>query len=123
MDDESYDELDFSQAQDLVKSRQRYFRRPKKPADILGRLMARKGYGQTESANEMEEVWNQTVGPKWQTKTKIGNVSRGVLEVFVVSSVVNQQMGFQKRKILAEIQKRLPQNKIKDLHFRIGNVN
>ena len=122
MGDESYEELDFSQAQDLVKSRQRYFRRPKKPADILSRLMARKGYAQTGSANEMEDIWNQIVGPKWQTKTKIGNISRGVLEVFVVSSAVNQQMGFQKRKILKQIQERLPKNKIKDLHFRIGNV-
>jgi len=122
MDDESYDELDFSQAQDLVKNRQRYFRRPKKSADILGRLMARKGYAQTESANELEEVWNQVVGLKWQTKTKVGNISRGVLEVFVASSMVNQQIGFQKRKILKEIQTRLPKNKIKDLHFRIGNV-
>lgn len=121
--DDSYEELDFTQANDLVKSRQRYFRRPKKTADILGRLMARQGYAQTESANELDDVWNQIVGPKWQTKTKIGRVSRGVLEVFVVSSAVNQQMGFQKRKILKEIQKRLPQNKIKDLHFRIGNVN
>lgn len=123
MDDESYDELDFSQAQDLVKNRQRYFRRPKKSADILGRLMARKGYAQTESANELEEVWNQVVGLKWQTKTKVGNINRGVLEVFVASSMVNQQIGFQKRKILKEIQTRLPKNKIKDLHFRIGNVN
>ena len=123
MDDESYDELDFSQAQDLVKNRQRYFRRPKKSADILGRLMARKGYAQTESANELEEVWNQVVGLKWQTKTKVGNINRGVLEVFVASSMVNQQIGFQKRKILKEIQNRLPKNKIKDLHFRIGNVN
>ena len=123
MDDESYDELDFSQAQDLVKNRQRYFRRPKKSADILGRLMARKGYAQTESGNELEEVWNQIVGVKWQTKTKVGNINRGVLEVFVTSSMVNQQIGFQKRKILKEIQNRLPENKIKDLHFRIGNVN
>ena len=123
MGEESYDELDFSQAQDLVKNRQRYFRRPKKSADILGRLMARKGYAQTESANELEEVWNQVVGLKWQTKTKVGNINRGVLEVFVASSMVNQQIGFQKRKILKEIQNRLPKNKIKDLHFRIGNVN
>ena len=123
MGEESYDELDFSQAQDLVKNRQRYFRRPKKSADILGRLMARKGYAQTESANELEEVWNQVVGLKWQTKTKVGNINRGVLEVFVASSMVNQQIGFQKRKILKEIQTRLPKNKIKDLHFRIGNVN
>ena len=123
MGEESYDELDFSQAQDLVKNRQRYFRRPKKSADIFGRLMARKGYAQTESANELEEVWNQVVGLKWQTKTKVGNINRGVLEVFVASSMVNQQIGFQKRKILKEIQTRLPKNKIKDLHFRIGNVN
>lgn len=123
MDDRSYDEQDFSHAHDLVKSRQRYFRRPKKSADLLGRLMARKGYGQTESANELEEVWNQIVGPKWQTKTKVGNINRGVLEVFVASSMVNQQIGFQKRKFLKEIQNKLPKNKIKDLHFRIGNVN
>ncbi len=122
MGDESFEELDFSQAQDLVKSRQRYFRRPKKSADIVGRLMARKGYAQTESANELETVWNQVVGPKWETKTKVGNISRGVLEVFVASSMVNQQIGFQKKKILTEIQSRLPKNKIKDLHFRIGNV-
>jgi len=123
MDEESYDELDFSQAQDLVKNRQRYFRRPQKSADVLGRLMARKGYAQTESANELEEVWNQVVGLKLQTKTKVGNISRGVLEVLVASSMVNQQIGFQKRKILKEIQNRLPKNKIKDLHFRIGKVN
>ena len=76
-----YDELDFSQAHDLVKKRQRYFRRPKKPADLLAKLMARKGYA------------------------------------------VNQQLGFQKRKILAELKAQLPQNKFTDIRFRIGNVN
>ena len=117
-----YDELDFSQAQDLLKKRQRYFRRPKKPADLLARLMARKGYAQTQSSNNLEDIWNQVVGPKWQAKTKVGNVSRGILEVYVVSAAVNQQLGFQKRKLLADLKNRLPQNKLKDIRFRIGNV-
>ena len=107
-----YDELDFSQAHDLVKKRQRYFRRPKKPADILAKLMARKGYAQTESSNDLEDTWNRVVGPKWQSKTKVGNISRGILEVFVVSAAVNQQLGFQKRKLLAQLKGQLPQNKI-----------
>lgn len=118
-----YDELDFSQAHDLVKKRQRYFRRPKKPADILAKLMARKGYAQTESSNDLEDTWNRVVGPKWQSKTKVGNISRGILEVFVVSAAVNQQLGFQKRKLLAELKGQLPQNKITDIRFRIGHVN
>ena len=118
-----YDEMDFSQAHDLVKSRQRFYRRPKKPADILAKLMARKGYAQTESAGELESVWNSIVGPKWQSKTKIGNISRGVLEVYVASSMVNQQLVFQKRKLLAQLQQLLPQNNLTDLRFRIGNVD
>ncbi|MDG1875262.1 MAG: DUF721 domain-containing protein [Mariniblastus sp.] len=121
--DNEYDELDFSQAQKLVKSRQRFHRRPKKTADVLAKLMARKGYVQTESAGELETVWNSIVGPKWQSKTKIGNLSRGVLEVNVASSMVNQQLAFQKRKILSQLQQQLPQNNFKDLRFRIGNVD
>jgi len=84
--------------------------------------MARKGYAQTESAGELEMAWNSIVGAKWQAKTKVGNISRGVLEVNVASSMVNQQLVFQKRKLLAQLQKLLPQNNLKDLRFRIGNV-
>ena len=118
-----YDELDFTQANDLVKSRQRYARRPKRPADILAQLMARKGYAQTETANELESTWNQVVGKQWQSKTKVGMIRAGVLEVLVSSSAANQQLGFQKKKILSELQKRLPKNNLKDLRFSVGNVD
>jgi hypothetical protein len=118
-----YDEQDFDQANDLVKSRQRYFRRPKKPAEILGQLMARKGYAQTETASELEDTWNQIVGTQWESKTKVGMIRAGVLEVLVCSSSANQQLGFQKKKILAELQKQLPKNNLKDLRFTIGNID
>ena len=118
-----YDELDFSQAQDLVKSRQRFSRRPKRPAHILGQLMARKGYAQTESVAELESIWNKVAGPKWKSKTKVGVIRRGVLEITVSNSTVNQQLEFEKRKLLTELKLHLPKNNLKDLRFRVGIVN
>ena len=118
-----YDEQDFDQANDLVKRRQRFFRRPKRPAESLGQLMARKGYTQTDSANELEIAWKEIVGAKWQAKTSPGPVRRGVLEIVVSNSAVNQQMEFQKKKLLAELNTRLPKYNLKDLRFRVGTIH
>ena len=120
--DESYEELDFNQATDLTNQRRRFKRRPKRPANILSQLLARKGYGQTKTNDEIDSVWNAVVGDKWQSKTRVGNVSRGVLEVFVSSPAVNQHLGFQKKKLIAEMAKRVPQNKIKDIKFSLGSI-
>ena len=120
--DESYDDLDFNQATDLTNQRRRFKRRPKRPANILSQLLARKGYGQTKTNDELDTVWNAVVGDKWQSKTRVGNVSRGVLEVFVSSPAVNQHLGFQKKKLIAEMGKRIPQNKIKDIKFSLGSI-
>lgn len=119
---ENYDNLDFDQATDLTNQRRRFKRRPKRPANILSQLMARKGYGQKKTNDELDEIWNVIVGEKWQTKTRVGNISRGVLEVFVSSAAVNQHLGFQKKKLIAELIKRVPQNKIKDIKFSLGSI-
>ncbi len=119
----SQEQKDFDQANKLTKDRQRFFRRPKKPANIISQLMARKGYCQNQSANELSDVWQQLVGEKWKNKTKAGNVNRGVLEVVVANAAVNQKIGFEKQKILAALKQRVPQNKITDINFRVGSVN
>lgn len=119
----NFEELDFSQAQELVKGRQRFQRRPKRAADLLGKLMARKGYAQTESVNELEATWQSLVGAKWQSKTKTSLVRGGVLEVLVTSSAVNHQLEFQKKKLLKQLQTRLPQNNFKDIRFKVGNLS
>ena len=118
-----YDEQDFDQANELVKSRQRYFRRPRRPADVLGQLMARKGYTQTQTANELQVTWNEIVGTRWQAKTKVGSIRQGVLEIIVSNSAVNQQLEFKKKKILVELQTQLPKNNLKDLRFRVGSID
>lgn len=117
-----YEEVDFKQANHLVKSRQRYFRKPKRPADILGRLMARKGYSQTSNANELQEVWKKVVGEKWNSKTKVGLVKSGVLEIYVANSSVNQQLEFKKKKLLDALNKSNSKTKFKNIRFRVGNM-
>ena len=99
-ENESYDEQDFSNASDLVAKRRRYFRRPKRPADLLGQLMARKGFAQQESKNDLSEVWNTLVGESLKKNTRVGLLKRNVLEVYVSSSAVNQQLTFQKSQLV-----------------------
>ena len=117
-----YEELDFNQANHLVKSRQRFFRKPKRPADILARLMARKGYSQTAKADELQQVWKKIVGDKWNSKTKVGLVKSGVLEIYVANSAVNQQLEFKKKKLLDALNKSNQKTKFKNIRFRVGNM-
>ena len=119
---DSYEELDFNQAEKLVQKRQFFRRRPKKSADIVARLMARKGYGQQQSTNQLVDAWNVVVGDNWREQTRVGVIRRGVLEVMVGSSVLNQRLEFEKKKLLAGLQAQLPKTTIKDIRFKIGNV-
>lgn len=118
---EGIDEQEFEQAEDLVHSRQRFRRKEKSASYVLNQLLARKGYLQQKSSNELSDVWNEVIETRWQTKTKIGNISRGVLEVIVQNSAVSQHLNFQKQALLKKLQQMLPQNKIKDIRFRIGS--
>ena len=118
-----YEEQDFEHAQELVRKRQRYQRRPKKMADVIGRLMARKGYGQQQVSDQLSDAWQAVASESWRDQTRVGLVRRGVLEVFVASSTLNQRLEFEKQNLLTGLQQRLPQVKINDIRFRIGNVN
>ena len=120
-DNESYDEQDFSNASELVAKRRRYFRRPKRPADLLGQLMSRKGFAQQESTNDLTAVWNSLVGDSLKDKTRVGLLKRNVLEVYVSSSAVNQQLTFKKAQLVKQLQQHLPKDNIKDIRFKIGS--
>ncbi len=118
----NYDELDFDNAQKLVRQRQIFSRRPQKAADIIAQLMARQGYGQLQSNNELQTVWKNIVGDGFRDRTQVGSIRMGVLEVIVVSSVVVQRLEFEKKRLLMELKKNLPNTKLKDIRFRIGKM-
>lgn len=83
--------------------------------------MARKGFAQQESKNDLSEVWNTLVGESLNKKTRVGLLKRNVLEVYVSSSAVNQQLTFQKSQLVKQLQKQLPKENIKDIRFKIGS--
>ena len=118
----SWAEKDFENVQFDVKGRQRFRRRPKRAADVLSRLMARKGYGQTQSKQNLDEAWQIAVGPRFTKTTRAGTIKRGTLEIIVANSAAIQQLGFQKQQLLSAMQQQLPEAKIKDLRFSLGNV-
>jgi hypothetical protein len=118
----NYDEQDFDNAEKLVKGRQFFVRKPQKSANLIAQLMARKGYGQQKSANEIDETWNAIAADAWREQTRIGTIRRGVLEIVVSTSVLNQRLEFDKKRLLTELNQRLPQIKLNDIRFRIGNI-
>jgi len=118
----NYDDQDFDDAEKLVKGRQFYVRKPQKSANLIAQLMARKGYGQQKSANEIDETWNAIAADAWREQTRVGTIRRGVLEIVVSTSVLNQRLEFDKKRLLTELNQRLPQIKLNDIRFRIGNI-
>lgn len=116
-----FQDNDFSQADDLVRQRQRFIRKEKSASLILNQLLARQGYQQQQSGRDLDTAWSEIIGNQLGQKAKAGTIKQGVLEIIVTSSSVSQQLNFKKKNLLKSLQERLPQNKIKDIRFRIGS--
>ena len=106
-----------------IASRQRYLGGPQSIADALSQLMARRGYARIQAATELSSVWEEVVGDTLASQSRPGNVRRGVLEVTVGNSAVVQELTFIKRTILKEFKRLVPEEKIRDLRFRVGRID
>ena len=106
-----------------VNRRQVHPRLPQKMADVLSGLFAKRGYAQVQTASNCEQAWRVTAGAKLAPHSRPGNVKRGVLEITVRNSAAMQELTFQKKQLLAKIAGLLPEQKIKDLKFRVGPVD
>ena len=94
---------------------------PRKFADVLTDLFARRGYAQIRAGSDCHEVWAKIVGDL-QKFSHAGEVKRGVLHVIVSNSVIMQELTFRQQELVTELQRRLPQHRITALRFRLGNV-
>lgn len=95
---------------------------PRRISDIVSSLMASRGYGRLQGAKELREAWEQASG-RWTAQTRPGNCQRGVLEVVVTNSVILQELNFQKANLLKRLQELVPEQKVRDLRFRLGQVD
>jgi predicted nucleic acid-binding Zn ribbon protein len=96
---------------------------PKRMADVLAQLVQKKGYAQVRAAQAYHEAWNSAAGPHFGSVTEPGQVRRGVLEVTAANSLVMQELTFEKERLLASIQQALPEAGIKQLRFKVGQIN
>ncbi len=90
-----------------TKRRQYKVREPQKMANVLSQLLARRGYAQERSLADQADAWSEAAGPDVARQTKAGL----------------QELSFRKRELLAKIAMRLPNQKLRDLKFRVGPVS
>lgn len=95
---------------------------PEKLGNLLAQLMTARGYGRVGAGERLLEAWQQAAGEAIAKVSAPGAIKRGTLEVTVTSSMLMQELGFQKEQLVERLQKLLPDEKITKLKFRVGKV-
>jgi predicted nucleic acid-binding Zn ribbon protein len=98
-----------------------YARQPKRIDNVISQVFQRKGYAQVRTMGERDAAWRSIAG-EMVSHTHLGNMRRGCLEILVANSLVMQELTFCKEVLLAKLQEALPEAKIKQIKFRIGQV-
>ncbi|TWT82409.1 hypothetical protein CA13_38720 [Planctomycetes bacterium CA13] len=86
---------------------------------LVNQLISRRGYAQVAVVNEIEATIVGEIAESIRSSVRVGNLKRGVLNIYASDSVTLQELNFQKRSILEKITKQHPQSKVVDLKFRI----
>ena len=93
--------------------------RVRKIGSLVSQLISRRGYAQVAVNDELLATIVSAVSRELETAIRVGNLRRGVLQVYATDSVTLQELNFQKRKILRRIQKDMPHANVNDLRFRV----
>ncbi len=117
------EEENFQRVLDDVRRRQRHVPGPQPIGEVFSRLMARRGFAHVQQSQDCQQALDQAVGGEFAAQCRPGRYLRGVLEVIVANSAVLQEFTFRKRRLLAQLNELLPQYKIRDLRFRIGELD
>lgn len=86
---------------------------------IVNQLIARRGYAQVLVTDDMSRSLAQTMGSAVADCCRIGKLRAGVLQIYATDSVTLQELNFQKRYLIKQLQQDHPDSKITDVRFRI----
>lgn len=106
-----------------LQRKRHYARQPRKAADIVAQLFAKKGYGATKTDSTLREAWTQAAGPGLARFSEPGAIRRGKLEVTVANSAMMQELTFEKDRLLRAMQQALPDARIDEIRLKIGKVS
>lgn len=116
-------EDEFAEILKAAQQRQRHPRAPVRIADVMSRLLARKGYAQLQQGLQWEAAWCEAAGEHLSKNSRVGRTNRGVLEITVRNSAVLQELTFQEQKLLKQLQAAAGTNNIRKLRFRVGEID
>ena len=118
----SDDLVDFHNRGELQR-RRFHGHQPKRVADVIAQVVQRRGHAQVRAAREWDDAWRTTAGVEFAKVTQAGALRRGTLEITAANSLVMQELTFEKDRLLAAIQAALPAAGIKQLRFKVGQIN
>ena len=97
---------------------------PKSLGELLGALIAARGYGQHYGQAQLETAWANAVGSTACRQTRVGSLRRGVLTVTVTHPALLEELAaFRKAALLSGLQAALPGVVLRDIRFRIGPLD
>jgi len=68
-----------------------------------------------------ERIWAETVGPETAARTRVTGLGQGVLRVDVASAALKHHLGtFRREELVAELSRRLPEARIREIRYRVG---
>ena len=108
---------------DELLRRQVNYRGPRRVADAVNDLLARRGYARVQEATDQQEAWSKAVGRQLAADSRIGQLRSGVFEVTVRNSAVLQELTFQKRQIIRRLAGLVEGTAVKDVKFRVGVID
>ena len=96
--------------------------KPKAIGNVLAELLARRGYARVQAGATCAAAWATAAGEQFAAGSRAGAVRRGVLEVLVSNSTLIQELSFEKPHLLGKLAELVPEEKIRDLKFRVGPI-
>ncbi len=95
-------------------------RRPERLGDVLRELFAVRGLNRVTVGRSLERAWAEVAGAEVASRTRVGRVRHGVVEILVSdSSLLHELVAFRRKELLEGMQKRLGA-RVRELRFRLG---
>ncbi len=92
---------------------------PERLDSVLGSLFVSRGWARLSERAKLESAWLTAAGEAIAADARVTSLRRGVLEVEVRSSVLQQELAqFYKRKLLKTLRETMPHLTVTDLKFR-----
>ena len=107
---------------DDYERKKRFVPTPPGIANVLSKLISKRGYAQVQTTTLEREVWVKVAGPRFATHTRPGKIRGTSWEIFVRNSVVLHELSFAHSQLVMKLRQEWPESKVKSLKFKLGPV-